>query len=114
MASKAERRLAEATAARDAARAKLLGHADRLKSDYAPAKIAKRAFDDISYRARDAAFHAMDIAGDNRGWLASAISVAGLVMARAPAKNTGMALWQAWQAWQARKSAKPAAGEGKP
>ena len=114
MAGKAERRLAEAAAARDAARARLLDHAQRLKSDYAPGKIAKRVASDLSYRARDAAIQAMDIAGDNRGWLASAISVAGLVMARAPAKNTGMALWQAWQAWQARKSAKPAAGEGKP
>jgi len=105
MASKAERRLAEAAAARDAARAKLLGHADRLKSDYAPAKIAKRAFDDISYRARDAAFQAMDIAGDNRGWLASAVSLAGLVAARRPALNAGFTLWQSLLA---RKSAKPA------
>ena len=111
MASKAERRLAEAAAARDAARARLLGHAERLKSDYAPGKIARRAFDELSYRARDAAFQAMDIAGDNRGWLASAVSLAGLVMARRPALSTGMALWQGWRA---RKSTKPAPEEGEP
>ena len=105
MAGKAERRLAEALAARDAARAKLLGHAERLKSDYTPGKIAKRLADDLSYRARDAAMQAMDIAGDNRGWLASALSLAGLVLARKPAQSAGMALWQGLLS---RKSAKAA------
>jgi len=116
MARKAEKRLAEALAARDAARAALRGRAERLQADFHPAKLGRRLADDLAYRARAAAMQVLEVAGDNRGWMASAASLAGLWLARRQAGGAALALWQTLgqtfgQGWRARRAGKANAAQ---
>ena len=89
----AEMRLAEKRAARDVARADVLARFERLRADVTPARIGARVKADVTYKAREAAMQAIEIAGDNRGIMAGAATAIGLWLAR---KQAMAGLLNAW------------------
>jgi hypothetical protein len=80
----AEESLALHRAERDAARAGLLARIERLRGDLKPDAIAGRVIDDLTYKARDVAGQAMEIATDNRGIVVGTVAALAMWAARRP------------------------------
>ncbi len=108
--SASERALAAKRALRDAARIKFGASLAEVKADAAPAKLAARVRQELTYRARDVAVQAIEVASDNRGVIAGAATLLALWFARRPVAAGAVKLWnkgseRVISALRARKSA---------
>lgn len=80
--SGAEDRLAQLRAARDAARADLLGRTTRIRDLAKPGELRRRVTHDVQVQGRKALSQAIDIASDERGILAGTLTALALWLAR--------------------------------
>lgn len=80
--SAAEEKLAQLRAARDAARAELLGHTTRIRNLVKPGELRRRVTHDVQVQGRKALSQAMEIASDERGILAGTLTALALWLAR--------------------------------
>lgn len=80
--SAADEKLAQLRAARDAARADLLGRTTRIRNLSKPGELRRRLTNDVKVQGRKALSQAMEIASDERGILAGTLTALALWLAR--------------------------------
>lgn len=84
MAGKADKQLAAAKAARDAARAEALLRGRKLIAEFTLDRLGERAVRQVRHHAVQAAGRAVDLASDNRGIVAAGLSLLGAWLIRQP------------------------------
>ena len=80
-----EDKLAALLATRNAAREALTKRIDQAKALTTPAALSQRVKQDLTHQARNMAYQAIEIAGDNRGVIAATASALLLWLMRRPA-----------------------------
>lgn len=94
--SRATRRLAEARAARDAARAQFDAQLFRLRGDPQAQTLGERMTQRLGDDARQAMDRALDVASESKGIAAATAGLLALWFLRGPLLEQLGALWGAW------------------